>query len=258
MTAVLTIDDPEYFDRLAEVEGRHWWSLGMWRLASLWLDKALAGRRDLHALDVGCGAGMTTVRLASRYEMASVVGLDPSPAALERARCHDLPLVRGTALNLPFGDGRFDVVTCFDVWQHLPPGGDRRAARELSRVLSPGGIVILRSNARGWSGDTSTYRLDDLVSILNREGLAVQRATYGNCLPALVQEARGWSSGLAGQGGVRRSGHPSGGGLTIRMPHPAVNRVMRGLSLFEAWAAGRIGVRWPFGHSTLVLARSRA
>jgi hypothetical protein len=38
------------------------------------------------------------------------------------------------------------------------------------------------------------------------------------------------------------------------MPHPAVNRVMRGLSGFEAWAAGRLGVRWPFGHSTLVLA----
>ena len=41
VTPALTIDDPAYFDRLAEVEAAHWWSLGMWRLASHWLDAAL-------------------------------------------------------------------------------------------------------------------------------------------------------------------------------------------------------------------------
>ena len=47
MSASLTIDQPAYFDRLAEVEAAHWWSLGMWRLASHWLSAAIRGRRGL-------------------------------------------------------------------------------------------------------------------------------------------------------------------------------------------------------------------
>lgn len=250
MTAALTIDQPAYFDRLADVDARHWWSIGLWRLASYWLDRALAGRAGVQALDVGCGTGLTAVRLARRPGVAGVVGLDPSPDALAHARRrHGLPLVRGSALTLPFADGRFDLVTCFDVWQHLPDGGDRRAAGELRRVLAPGGVALVRSNGRGWSRDGSAYRLGGLVGLLEGAGLAVRRASYANCLPALAQEVRGRL--LRSSGGPS---HPSGGGLCIRVPHPAVNRVMGRVAGAEAWVAGRLAVRLPFGHSTLVLA----
>src|SRR6185437_6542930 len=86
MTAALTIDRAGYFDRLAEVESAHWWSLGMWRLAAHWLEAALRGRRGLAALDVGCGTGLTAVRLARLEPIGSVVGLDPSPHAMAHAR----------------------------------------------------------------------------------------------------------------------------------------------------------------------------
>jgi SAM-dependent methyltransferase len=256
MTAVLTIEQPAYFDRLAEVEAAHWWSRGMWRLGSHWLDATVRDRRGLSALDVGCGTGQTALRLARRPEIESVVGLDPSAEALAHARRrHGLPLVRGSALDLPFESSSFDVATCFDVLQHLPLGGDRRAAAELRRVLGPGGVALVRSNAQGWTKGSSAaeggYRLGDLVAVFEASGFTVVRATLANCLPALAQELRA-RLGRPGRGG--RRGHPSGGGLRIRLPHPWVNRVMGTVAVAEAVVAGRLAAPLPFGHSTMLLA----
>jgi SAM-dependent methyltransferase len=242
-----TIDDPAYFARLAEVEAAHWWSRGMWRIAAWWLAEALGGRRGLHALDVGCGTGLGAVRLARRPEIAHVIGLDPSPDALAEARRrHGFPLVRGSALALPFDAGRFDVVTCFDVLQHLPAGGLHRAATELRRVLRPGAIAVLRSNT-----EPGGHGLDHLRTVFAASGFAVRRASHANCLPALAQELR---ARLADRG---RSGHPAGGGLQIRVPGPWINRLMGGITAAEAFLAGRLAARLPFGHSTMLLLQVR-
>jgi SAM-dependent methyltransferase len=261
MTAPLSIEQAAYFDRLAEVESAHWWSLAMWRVAGHWLTSALRGRSRLDALDVGCGAGATTLRLARRSEIAAVVGLDPSPDALAHARARlGVPLVRGSALALPFGDARFDVATCFDVLQHLPVGGDRRAAAELRRVLRPGGVVVVRANARRKAqpraGEWSGYRPEELVALFEEAGFDVPRATLVNCLPALAEELRSrWAR--AGRE-LGAGGHPAGRGLRIQMPHPAVNRLMRVVSAAEASVAGRLPARLPYGHSTMILARRLA
>ncbi|SIO15172.1 Methyltransferase domain-containing protein [Singulisphaera sp. GP187] len=259
MTAVLTIEQPAYFDRLAEVEAAHWWSRGMWRLGAHWLDAALRGCQGLAALDVGCGTGQTALRLACRPEVGSVVGLDPSAEALAHARRrHTFPLVRGSALDLPFNDSKFDVITCFDVLQHLPQDGDRRAVGELHRVLAPGGVALVRSNAQGWTSASPAveggYRLGDLVKLFEASGFTVRHATHANCLPALVQELRGRLA-RPGRGGP--SSHPSGGGLKIQLPHPWVNRVMGGVATAEAVVAGRLSTRLPFGHSTMLLVSRR-
>jgi SAM-dependent methyltransferase len=231
----------------------------MWRLATCWLSGALRGRRGLHALDVGCGTGLAAVRLAARPEIGHVIGLDPSAAALAHARRrHGFPLVLGSALALPFESGRFDVVTCFDVIQHLPEGTLIAAARELRRVLRPGGIALWRSNdapagaslprAAGRSG------LDQLVSIVATSGFVVRRASYANCLPAMAQELRARLKVSRGPDGC---GHPAGGGLRISLPHPWVNRLMGGIATAEAIVAGRLPARLPYGHSTMILAQAR-
>lgn len=248
-----TIDDPAYFDRLAAVEFVHWWPAAMWRLAAHWLDGALGGRVGLRALDVGCGTGGTLARLDARPELATVVGLDASPAALALARRHSARLLRADAFALPFPDAAFDLVTCLDVWQHLPADAVPRAARELRRVLRPGGFALLRVNGRGlWPGrrlGPRLYRLADLVSDLSAAGLAVRRATYANALPSVAQE-------LLGRLRPRRptGAHPAGRGLCLRVPPGWLNRLMSGVASLEAYAAGRLGARLPVGHSTMALA----
>jgi SAM-dependent methyltransferase len=252
MSALLTIEDPAYFARLATIEASHWWSLGMWRLASYWLDHALRGRAHLRALDAGCGAGLTASRLSSRPEISETVALDMSDAALVLARQrYDGPVVSGSVLDLPFPNASFHVVTCFDVFQHLPRESESKAASEINRVLKPGGDALIRVNGRGgWNpaqGGPAPYTVNELEELFRTAGLSIARSTYANCLPAMIQELRGWRR--------RAGGHPAGGGLRIAMPHPMINKLMRISSYIEALAAGRLGIHLPFGHSTMLLAK---
>ena len=145
------------------------------------------------------------------------------------------------------GSSSVDVVLCNDVIQHLEPGSVGRACAEIRRVLRPGGVAILRANGRGWSG-LGGLRLAELVGPLRGSGLSVKRATYANFLPSVAQEVGGrlrrWT------GGSGRP-HPGGGGLRIRARGPLHDRLMGGVSAAEAFAAGRVGVRLPMGHSTM-------
>ena len=255
----MTIDEPGYFERLARAEAGHWWPRAMWRLASSWLGEEIRGRRGLEALDVGCGAGLSLIRLAGLREVGRVVGLEPDPAALRLARWHrGLESIEGSVLDLPFKNHGFDIVTCFDVLQHLADGGDVVAAREIARVLRPGGVVVIRSNSAGFGpglrSGGSAYRLGELVEVLEGAGLSIRRASYVNGLPSLAQEVRGRLRGIAGVRGRDWRPHPSGGGLRLDVPGPWTNRIMGGVSTIERRLINSVGLGLPFGHSTMVLA----
>lgn len=93
-------------------------------------------------LDVGCGTGVLTRVLARRPGVAAVVGVDPAPLLLERARAlagdaPNLAFEEADARSLPFGDGSFDVVVFDSTLSHVP--GPERALAEAFRVLAPAG-----------------------------------------------------------------------------------------------------------------------
>ncbi len=255
----MTIDESGYFEQLARVEAAHWWSRAMWRLASEWLGDAIRGRTGLSALDVGCGSGLSLIRLAGHREIATITGLEPDPTALRLAARHrDFDLIEGSALDLPFDDESFDVVTCFDVLQHLPGRGDLAAAREIARVLKPGGVVVVRSNSagfgRGISKGGTAYRLGELVKVISNADLKVRRSSYANGLGGLAQELRGRLRFLAGNRGSAWRPHPSGGGLRLDVPSPGVNRLMGVVSTWERCVSRWLRCPVPFGHSTMILA----
>lgn len=81
-------------------------------------DRALAGltfRGDERVLDVGCGDGGITARLAEQLPSGSVVGIDSSPRMVAAAheRHPDLLVELGDVLAMAF-DSEFDVVTSFN------------------------------------------------------------------------------------------------------------------------------------------------
>ncbi len=79
-------------------------------------------------LDVGCGDGTITHRLAELWDVTAV---DRSPVALSRVR---VPAVEASADALPFEDASMDLVFSSEVLEHLPDEVLRRAVREMTRV----------------------------------------------------------------------------------------------------------------------------
>src|SRR3954465_2944813 len=96
-------------------------------------------------LDVACGNGNAALAAARRF--CRVTGLDYVPALLrragERARAEgvELQLVEGDAENLPFEDGSFDAAVSTYGIMFAPD--QERAAREIARVVKPGGKIGL-------------------------------------------------------------------------------------------------------------------
>ncbi|MCA1614111.1 MAG: methyltransferase domain-containing protein [Acidobacteria bacterium] len=143
-------------------------------------------------LDAGCGAGLNLSWLGRYSGGREVVGVDLMPDALKfcRARGHRL-LALASVTALPFADESFDLVTSFDVLVQLPGAhADELAAREMYRVLRPGGVAFVRVAAYEWLrsghdaalGTQRRYRLDELTELLELAGFSVLRKTYANSL----------------------------------------------------------------------------
>jgi ubiquinone/menaquinone biosynthesis C-methylase UbiE len=107
-----------------------------WALASI---RAANSRR---VLDVGCGDGRMTAELARAAPQ--VVGVDPSPAALERAHASHPQLELAQmepSGRLPFEDAAFDAAVCMHVLEHVV---DTQALMsEIRRVLRSRGLLVL-------------------------------------------------------------------------------------------------------------------
>lgn len=104
-------------------------------------------------LDIGCGTGghLSLIRReAARHGKAvgRTVGIDAAPAMVDiAARRRGIGAVHGDALELPFVDQAFDVVYANRIL-HLV-GDPARAAREMMRVVLPGGTIIAEIWTRG-------------------------------------------------------------------------------------------------------------
>lgn len=104
---------------------------------------------DQHILDIGCGTGTLAVLLKRRYADVDVVGLDPDPKALRRAKTKvrraavSIQLDQGFADELPYERESFDRVLSSFMFHHLA-GQDRdKTLQEVRRVLKPGGSFHL-------------------------------------------------------------------------------------------------------------------
>jgi len=136
------------------------------------LSLALAGS-PRRILDVGCGEGRFC-RMVRRRGV-DVVGIDPTAALIATARARDAKgtYLKGVAESLPFGDATFDTVISYLSLIDIPDM--HRAILEMTRVLKPGGTVLIANlnsfvtacGDRGWVKDSrgtrQHYPVDDYM-----------------------------------------------------------------------------------------------
>jgi 2-polyprenyl-6-hydroxyphenyl methylase/3-demethylubiquinone-9 3-methyltransferase len=163
------------FERLAsrwwdsEGESRPLHDLNPVRLGYIAERAVLAGAR---VVDVGCGGGLLSEAMARAG--ADVVGIDLAPAVLEVARLHllesglvvDYRETGAEALAQTMG-GRFDVVTCLEMLEHVPdPASVIRACADL---LRPGGRLFVSTlNRTPRSFATAIVGAEYLMRLLPR------------------------------------------------------------------------------------------
>jgi 2-polyprenyl-6-hydroxyphenyl methylase/3-demethylubiquinone-9 3-methyltransferase len=100
--------------------------------------------KGLRVLDVGCGGGLLSEEFAAMG--CDVTGIDQSLPTLAAARQHadasGLPIryLEGSAEQLAFEAGTFDIVCCCDVLEHVD--NPDAVIGEISRVLKPGGVFF--------------------------------------------------------------------------------------------------------------------
>ncbi|MEX2392989.1 MAG: class I SAM-dependent methyltransferase [Actinomycetota bacterium] len=114
----------------------------------------LALREGMRVVDLGCGTGKLTRQLV--LTDAEVIGVEPLEGML--ATFHDLlpdvPILNGTAEEIPLPDSSVDVVTCASAFHWFDHD---RAIPEIRRVLKAGGRLAIiwnrRDSLEGWAAE---------------------------------------------------------------------------------------------------------
>ncbi|MBI3998708.1 MAG: methyltransferase domain-containing protein [Armatimonadetes bacterium] len=139
-------------------------------------------------LDLGCGTATLAILIKKAHPDAEVVGLDGDPKVLEIARAKitrarlAVALDRGMAFDLPYRDGSFDRVFASLLFHHLTREDKQRTAREVFRILRPGGELHVADLG------PPDGALMALISLVMRR-LEEAGDTIGGLLPGMFRDA---------------------------------------------------------------------
>jgi ubiquinone/menaquinone biosynthesis C-methylase UbiE len=245
----------EEYDSMYRLEDSHWWFVARRNLLFRSLKRLLDARNNAHPiiLDVGCGTGGTLDRMRP---LGDVVGLDLEPLALDFCRERGWhTLVNGSATALPFPDDTFDAAVALDVLEHIPD--HHTAAREIARVLQPGGVLLATVPAYQslWSRHDVAlmhqrrYLAPEFGALLTAAGLEVEYLTYtvAALLPLvyLIRRAQRF---------FQPNATPRADAAHVA---PLVNRAL--LALLDAESRLNLnGTHLPFGLTVFAIARKSA
>jgi len=215
----LVRNDPRQYDDLAG----EWWRPGGGFELLHWLAEARAAlvppaaRPDAVLVDAGCGGGLLAPhvrRLGYRH-----VGVDLRRSGLEQSVARGISPVTGDVTALPLATASADVMVAGEILEHVTDLAGTVA--ELSRVLRPGGVVVLDT-----LNDTALCRF---VTVAAGEWLGI--APVGLHDPALFVDPGRLTTEFA-RHGVR---------LRVRGIRPTMTGLLRWLAMPGRGTGGPLG-----------------
>ncbi len=159
-----------------------------------------ASHDSLRILDIGGGPGRYSFWLVDRGHKVTLADLSPELLTIARTKSDEFhtkleAVVEADACDLSaWPDASFDAVLCLGPFYHLPDAVDRdRAARELCRVLRPGGVAFVALMPR-YTFLRRTIAIDDeRQHLLDADFLraALQEGAFYNDIPGRFTEGFG-------------------------------------------------------------------
>lgn len=176
--------EPNEYQRLFYFETKHWWFQAQRFIVLNFLHSLTFEKKELDILDAGCGTGYLTKELEC---FGKVTGVDSHPEAIEFCKERGLKnLYVSRVEDLLFDRGSFDLITAFDLLEHLPD--DIQGLKELYRVCRSNGGLFLTVPAYKflWSKHDIAlhhyrrYTRRELTEKLEQVGFRVEKITYFN------------------------------------------------------------------------------
>lgn len=182
------------FANMFNHELKHWWYQGLQDLLGKFLSNSFMNyqsksrQHPLLLLDAGCGTGGNTWIFKDQYK---IISLDISLTALKFCQTRNLErLVQGSVDLLPFPDDTFDGIFTMDVLYHLNVTDTISALKEMSRVLKPGGILLIQlpaferlKSAHDVAIHTrQRFHIKEVSNLLDESNFKVKFLTYRNFL----------------------------------------------------------------------------
>lgn len=147
-------------------------------------------------LELGCGAGASTVAISDRIPGAQCTGVDISQASIAHAKRSwvrpDVRFLVADAKALPYPDDEFEAVTSFDCLEHIPD--PEATLTEWMRVTAPGGVLIVKAP----NHLSPVYTLGDLMRGRHRYPFT---ASWKRNFGRLAFESGHFAKGMMGMGG---------------------------------------------------------
>lgn len=147
-----------------------------------------------HVLDIGCGNGSYIYLIDSPH----CVGMDLTIDVLKMAKkyCVKSHFLVGSILNLPFRAEVFDMISMWEVIEHIPVGTESDALAESQRVLISDGCLLLSTPNRHFVSNIMDpalflrghrhYGLKKLITLITQAGLIVKQHTIRGGLNTLI------------------------------------------------------------------------
>jgi SAM-dependent methyltransferase len=238
--------DREIYDRMAEIDGEHWWFTARRRIVAALIEKQTPLKPVAHILEVGAGTG-SNLAMLQRY--GTVEAIEPDDKARALASRRGGIDVWGGLLpdGVPLVDGRYDLIVLLDVLEHIPD--DAGTLRVLAKKLAPGGRLLLTVPSTPWLWSAHDvahhhqrrYTAGALRKVLAGNGFRLRHMSHFNSIlfPAIV--------------GARALGKITGReGGDDAMPPAPLNSLLSGL--FAAERHWVVRAKLPFGVSLLAVA----